>query len=319
MLTELQKQAAQAIVNIFETGKVLGDYASVVSVSGDPGGLTYGKAQTTINSGNLYLLIKAYTEAAGAIFADDLRPYLTRLRNMDSKLNINSLEDTIRLHEILRRAGKEDGVMLDTQDAFFDRVYWNPAISLADAIGAETALGTAVVYDSKIHGSWLRMRDRTNERHGRLSTVGEETWIEHYLNVRREWLANHSVPLLRRTVYRMDALKQLIREGNWKLELPFTVRGLRIDEDTLTPVVIGRPVEPPRLLMLRTPFMTGEDVRRLQEALIDNGVSVGDDEADGVFGPATDAAVKAFQAIKGLVVDGIVGAATRSALGIDVD
>ncbi|HEX9961990.1 MAG TPA: hypothetical protein VGB00_13730 [Pyrinomonadaceae bacterium] len=95
MLTELQKQAAQAIVNIFETGKVLGDYASVVSVAGDPGGLTYGKAQTTINSGNLYLLIKAYTEAAGAVFANDLRPYLTRLRDIDPKLNINTLEDTI--------------------------------------------------------------------------------------------------------------------------------------------------------------------------------------------------------------------------------
>ncbi|HEX9961991.1 MAG TPA: peptidoglycan-binding protein [Pyrinomonadaceae bacterium] len=209
--------------------------------------------------------------------------------------------------------------MLDTQDAFFDRVYWVPAVNLAAEIGVETALGTAVVYDSKIHGSWLRMRDRTVERHGRLETIGEETWIAQYLNVRREWLANHSVPLLRRTVYRMDSLKQLIADENWNLELPFTVRGLRIDEAALTPVVIGRPVETPRLLMLRMPFMTGEDVRRLQEALMAKGFRIGDDGADGVFGPATDAAVKAFQESRDLVVDGIVGAATRSALGIDID
>jgi chitosanase len=314
MLTELQKQAAQAIINIFETGKVLGDYASVVSVAGDPGGLTYGRAQTTLNSGNLYLLIKAYTEAPGALFASDLAPYLTALREMDSQLNHNSA-----LHNILRRAGKDDGVMLDTQDAFFDRVYWVPAVNLATGIGARTALGTAVVYDSKIHGSWQRMRDRTIDRHGRLSAIGEETWMNHYINVRREWLANHSVPLLRRTVYRMDALKQLIGDKNWELDLPFSVRGLRIDEDTLTPVVVGRPVETPRLLMLRIPFMTGEDVRRLQRALIANGFAIGADGADGVFGPATDAAVKAFQENEGLVVDGVVGAATRSALEIDVD
>ncbi|HEX8735021.1 MAG TPA: peptidoglycan-binding protein [Pyrinomonadaceae bacterium] len=313
-LTEQQKDAAQAIVNIFETGRVLGDYASVVSVNGDPGGLTYGKSQTTLNSGNLYLLIKAYTEAEGAIFADALRPYLERLRNQNQSLNTN-----LTLRNILHRAGVEDGVMLDTQDKFFDRVYWTPAISRAGAIGVETALGATVVYDSIIHGSWVRIRDRTIDRHGRLSNVGEKPWISHYIDVRREWLANHSVPLLRRTVYRMDALRQLIRDENWDLRLPFTVRGLLINEHTLTPVVVGRPVDSPRLLLLRNPFMTGEDVRRLQQALIAKNVDIGDDGADGVFGPATDAAVKAFQESRGLVVDGIVGASTRAALEIDND
>lgn len=313
-LTELQKDAAQAIVNIFETGKVLGDYASVVSVAGDPGGLTYGKSQTTLNSGNLYLLIKAYTEADGAVFANDLRPFLELLRNRAAQLNSNA-----ELRSILHRAGKEDGVMMDTQDEFFDRVYWTPALSRARAIDVETALGTTVVYDSIIHGSWVRMRDRTINRHGQLSDIGEQTWISHYINVRREWLANHSVPLLRRTVYRMDALRRLVRAENWNLELPFTVRTLEINEDTLTPVVTGRPVEPPRQLMLKSPFMTGADVRRLQQALIEKGFRIGDDGADGVFGPATDAAVKAFQESRRLRIDGIVGAATRAALGIDDD
>jgi peptidoglycan hydrolase-like protein with peptidoglycan-binding domain len=57
---------------------------------------------------------------------------------------------------------------------------------------------------------------------------------------------------------------------------------------------------------------TGEAVRRLQRALRRTpnlGLAV-----DGVFGPATEAAVKDFQQGAGLVVDGIVGPQTWAAL-----
>ena len=61
-LAALQKQAAQAIVNIFETGSVRGNYADVTLLRGDSGQLTYGRSQTTLASGNLYLLIKSYAD-----------------------------------------------------------------------------------------------------------------------------------------------------------------------------------------------------------------------------------------------------------------
>ncbi|NET13975.1 MULTISPECIES: peptidoglycan-binding protein [unclassified Okeania] len=313
MLSNLQKRTAQAIINIFETSRVVGDYSLVVCAPGDPGGLTYGKSQTTINSGNLYLLIKAYTEADGAKFADELSPYLKSLKQQD-----RTLCDDRNLHRILRQAGKQDDVMIDTQDAFFDRVYWTSAINRATSLGIETALGTAVVYDSTIHGSWGRMRDRTIERHGRPSEIGEQAWISNYINVRREWLANHSIRILNRTVDRMDAFRKIIDIGNWSLNLPLNVRSLIISEETLIPDIIVAPVVSRPLLFLTEPYMRGGDVREVQQALVDRGFYL-EDGIDSVFGPQTDAAIKKFQQQNGLVVDGIVGSATRSALGIDND
>ncbi len=56
----------------------------------------------------------------------------------------------------------------------------------------------------------------------------------------------------------------------------------------------------------------GEDVVRLQQLLNNAGYNVGN--ADGIFGPATTNAVKAFQRDNGLTADGIVGPATWNAL-----
>jgi len=59
---------------------------------------------------------------------------------------------------------------------------------------------------------------------------------------------------------------------------------------------------------------SGEDVAALQRALEDAGFSPG--SVDGVFGPATEAAVLAFQRSEKLAADGIVGPNTAEALGL---
>lgn len=315
MLTDLQRRAAQAIVNIFETGRARGDYGQVTVLAGDSGHLTYGRAQTTLASGNLFLLIKAYAEAPGAAHADDLSPYMERIATHDTRLDRN-----LTLQEILRRAG-DDPVMHTVQDAFFDRVYWAPSLGSAQNIGVTMALGTGVVYDSRIHGSWGRMRDRTTERFGDPAAIGEKPWIERYIEVRRDWLATHSNALLQRTVYRMDALQQLLKAGRWSLELPFAVRGVAIDERVLTDEAAsdrdttrasaeGTAV---RILRLETPRMRGDDIRALQNALVAAGFDI---DADGVFGPRTANVVREFQQRNGLTADAIVGPATRAALDL---
>jgi|TARA_R110000824_G_scaffold366730_2_gene555645 chitosanase len=310
MLSELQKQTAQAIVNIFETGKTLGDYGRVTLLTGDPGHLTYGRSQTTLGSGNLYLLIKAYCEAPHAACGRALKPYLPRLSEIDIGLDRDA-----GFRALLEEAGG-DPVMQDTQDAFFDRVYWTPAIRTATDFDFVLPLSVAVIYDSLIHGSWGAMRDRTNERHGTSSGLGEKRWIASYLRERRSWLASHGNRLLRRTVYRMDALETIADSGNWSLAIPFFVCGVSLDASALScraPVVVSADDAATRNLHLTTPAMTGNDVIALQRALSAEGYIV---NIDGVFGPGLDGVLKAWQDENGLVADGVAGPATRIILGL---
>ncbi len=310
MLSDLQKAAAQAIVNVFETGKTLGDYARVTLLSGDPGHLTYGRSQTTLGSGNLYLLIKAYCEMPGAACARALEPYLPRLANIDI-----ALDRDMAFRELLKEAGG-DPAMQDAQDGFFDRVYWTPAARTAGALGFATALSTAVVYDSLIHGSWSALRDRTTAKHGAPASAGEKPWIAAYVNERRNWLATHSNALLRRTVYRMDAFNALIKAGNWPLGVPLAVCGVTVDRAALScraPAVVSASDAATRNLHLANPPMTGNDVRALQEALSREGYAV---DRDGVFGDGLDGVLKAWQAENGIVADGIAGPATWTILGL---
>jgi peptidoglycan hydrolase-like protein with peptidoglycan-binding domain/GH24 family phage-related lysozyme (muramidase) len=74
-----------------------------------------------------------------------------------------------------------------------------------------------------------------------------------------------------------------------------------------------QPTQPTRTLRLTNPFTSGEDVRAVQRALSQAGFPL---TADGVFGPATERAVRQFQSSRGIAVDGIVGPQTRSRLGV---
>jgi len=59
---------------------------------------------------------------------------------------------------------------------------------------------------------------------------------------------------------------------------------------------------------------TGPEVTTLQQRLAERGFNPGG--IDGIFGPATEAALIAYQRSEGLLADGIAGQRTLSALGL---
>lgn len=296
-----QAQAAKAIVNIFETGIPQGDYGQVTLLPGDTGRLTYGRAQTTLGSGNLHLLIDRYCGTIGARFGARLRAWLPALASRSAAADSDQ-----KLHNLLR-ACADDPVMRDVQDAFFDELYWAPALRAATRLGIRSPLGAAVVYDSWVHGSWTPLRDRTLAA-GSVQQVGEHEWLQRYVRLRREWLATHPNALLRQTVYRMDAFQRLMAQEAWGLALPLVVRGQEISLATLAALPPGcydGPQPGTRELSVRTPLLRGLDVRLVQLALSDQGCDV---RADGIFGHATARFVRAFQRSSELPENGVADA-----------
>jgi chitosanase len=161
ILTPQQKRICQRVVNAFETGIADGDYGNVSIYHDGPHRIrqiTYGCSQTT-EYGNLHELISLSVSNSGQ-FSKELKPYLNRIGNQ-------ALVDDAQFKRLLKQAGN-DSVMQQTQDAFFDTRYFQPAMHWATEQGFVEALSELVIYDSFIHSdsifSFLRPRFRESPR-----------------------------------------------------------------------------------------------------------------------------------------------------------
>jgi chitosanase len=299
-MDDLQKSTAQAIVNVYETGRILGDYSAVTVLKGDTGHLTYGRSQTTLGSGNLYKLLLGYCQKSASSVAGQLQTALPRFLQKDF-----SLDTDTGVKDLLKQAGAEP-VMRAVQDQFFNENFFAPALRAAEAAGITQPLGQTVIYDSHIQGGWGVLLPQMPA----LNTVGgEQAWIAKYADKRKAWLQSLKPPLPG-TVYRMDSFQALINQQKWSLALPLTVHGVTITVEALSGGAPA-PGAPPRTLRLMSPYLRGDDVKRVQAKLGP------DSAADGVYGPFTDVLVKKFQVqhAPAIVEDG-VGPQTRAALGL---
>ena len=88
------------------------------------------------------------------------------------------------------------------------------------------------------------------------------------------------------------------------------------DPVSVTPTPTASPTDTPEPTKAPTRTLkknfTGEDVKQLQQALIDLGYL--NDAADGTFGTNTEEAVIRFQAVNGLSADGLAGVKTQELL-----
>ncbi|MBX2866071.1 MAG: peptidoglycan-binding protein [Leptolyngbyaceae cyanobacterium MAG.088] len=66
-----------------------------------------------------------------------------------------------------------------------------------------------------------------------------------------------------------------------------------------------------RTVSLTTPFMWGDDIKTMQQSLVDKGLKL---DVDGYFGTITERVVKDFQESSGLKADGVVGATTWNSI-----
>lgn len=231
VLTDAQRRICIRVINVYETGTVEGDYGAISIYNDGPNNIrqvTYGRAQTT-EYGNLRRLISDYVSASGR-FSAQLAGYVAKIGTKIGSPPRSPLVDDQTFLTLLRNAG-QDPVMRQTQDAFFDRVYFQPALDWAAANGFVTALSALVIYDSFNHSGGIlsSIRDAFPERTP-ADGGDEKTWTSQYVAARQNWLATNPREALHATVYRTEDLMREINRNNWDLSLvPIMANGTPVD------------------------------------------------------------------------------------------
>ena len=220
-----------SVVNIFETGTPDGKYDDIsIYADGKPDAsgkktrqVTYGRSQTT-EQGNLKDLIAAYI-ANNGVFSKNFSYYLP-------KIGVEPLVDNEMFKTVLKDAAREDPIMKTTQDAFFDKRYFQPAVTFCVDNKFTLPLSMLVIYDSHIHSGKVPQTVRNMFSESIPKNGGDEKeWIKAYVDARRRWLLRLQEPVPQ-TVYRMDCFKAQINIDNWMLDKPVLSNGT-LSKDTI--------------------------------------------------------------------------------------
>jgi hypothetical protein len=129
----------------------------------------------------------------------------------------------------LRKLGKDELMQRAQHEIAFEK-YLKPALDACEGSDFVLPLSLCVIYDSMNHGSFAKIRDRVKIEppgNGSMKPIEfEKLWITRYVMSRDRWL--ESIPRLAPTDYRTDFFIDEIRRGNWQLELPLHVHGVKL-------------------------------------------------------------------------------------------
>ncbi|HXL25828.1 MAG TPA: chitosanase [Chthoniobacterales bacterium] len=217
------------ILSVAETGKPVWDPAAVYVYS-DDNRFNPARKQITLSIGfteggsNLKKLLQRYVELGG-VFGAQFAPYIATMGSGPS------LHSDSKFMGLLKQAGKEDPMMMKTQEEMFDKLYLGPAFGWAAKYGFGLPLSYLVIADSFLHsGSMLDfLMNRFPEK--KPAAGGDsKVWITAYTKTRKDWLTSHSNSLLRNTVYRCNCYLIQIDKNNWDLEeTPVVMHGTPVN------------------------------------------------------------------------------------------
>lgn len=244
--TRDEKNAAKALTTLWESGSFTGKPWLLVvfgenGTKSDGAGITYGKSQTTENSGGLWkLLFESYAGMNGA-YVDRFSPYRNALYRKGVSGEKWALTNNQAFRNLLIEAGRQDPIMARAQDKHFDDNYFLPALQLCEKFQLSLPLSLAFIYDFCIHsGPGDRFNDGKTEQHLDRwdddyeapdtddQDESEKHWVMHMCQKRDDFLAG--IPHAVTTRYRTGSMLKMMREGGskaWNLEVPLEVVFLR--------------------------------------------------------------------------------------------
>jgi len=214
-----QEQKINKLLNIFETDSPLGNYSCVAVTKDAPDGesqISYGRIQSA-EFGSLERLLLNYSHEKQALYSMLIQPFIKHIGQ-------NLLHKDIEFKKLLKLAGT-DPAMQRCQDKLVGDKYFYPAKSWCARNNYELPLTVLVVFDSYIHSGRMLPFLLVNVK---TPKTNEKKWITEYCVVRLNWLKNHVVPLLNKTVYRPECFLNQIKLENWDLSKIINFRNHKI-------------------------------------------------------------------------------------------